>query len=319
MNPSNGISAKASSFGEGLAPIVPQFIEKEEKWFDKNELNLAPVQWGLIALNMYKGVSFTEKMLPAGVYDIGIDGRDGKPIFSRKNIVHDTVLPLSGLPSKIVSEIEEFWTKEEEFKELGFLHRRGYLLYGSHGTGKSSIIHDIMDRIVKEKGIVFFCDNPSSFNEGLSHFRQLEPNRRIVCIFEDIDAIVKRYGEALLLSILDGENQVSGVCNIASTNYPELLDKRIVGRPRRFDRVYKIGKLDNAARKAFLEKKLPKGAPLEEWVKKTEDLTIAQISEVIITVFAFKKPIEEAVQIVTELAQDKSSNDGEADVGFGRG
>lgn len=98
-----------------------------------------------------------------------------------------------------------------------------------------------------------------------------------------------RYGESELLSILDGENQISGVCNIATTNYPELLDKRIVGRPCRFDRVHRI------------KKRLPKGAPIEEWVRRTDGLSIASISETIISVFCFGKTLDEAVRIGNPL------------------
>lgn len=303
-------------FGEKLAPIVPEYNKEEEKYYDKSVLNLAPTQWGMVALNVFKGVSLTEKELPSGVYDIGIDGRDGKAVFTKKTMVHDKIIPLNGLPSQIVSEIKDFWTKENEFVNLGFLHRRGYLFYGSHGTGKSSLVHEVVDGVIDDGGIVFYCDQPGMFNEGLMSFRRLEPKRKIVCVFEDIDAIIKRYGESMLLSILDGENQISGVCNLATTNYPELLDKRIVGRPRRFDRVYRIANLDKKAREAYLAKKLPKGADVKDWLEHTDGLSIAQISEVIISVYCFNKKIEEAVAIITDLARNKSSDDGDNGLGF---
>ncbi len=283
--------------------------EDDGKYFDRQETNLTPTQWVLFSDGVYKGASVTRDALPSGVFEIGQDNNDNRPTFTKKDLIHDELIHLSGLPQQVIQEIDDFWGKEKLFKSLGFLHRRGYLFYGAQGTGKSSLVHEIVENIIRNKGIVFYCLNPELFNHGLALFRKVEPTRKIVCVFEDIDAIISKYGESTILSILDGENQISNVCNIATTNYPELLDKRIVGRPRRFDRVYKIANLDDKARTAFLEKKLPKKSDTKLWLKKTEGLSIAQISEVIISVFCFDKEIDEAVEIIKNLVQNKSSDD----------
>ena len=311
-------------FGKNISqktypPIHPRSLREDDgRYFEDVEKSLTQNQWVLFSNGVYKGASITKKELSSGVYEIGHDNNDGSPIFIKKDLIHDTLIQLSGLPQQIIAEINEFWTKEKIFQSLGFLHRRGYLFYGSQGTGKSSLVHEIVDNIIKNDGIVFYCNNPEFFNKGLSLFRKIEPTRKIICVFEDIDAMISKYGESMILSILDGENQISNVCNIASTNYPELLDKRIVGRPRRFDRVYKISNLDDKARRAYLEKKLPKKAKVDEWLTKTSGLSIAQISEVIISVFAFDKKIDEAVTIIRDLVSNKSSSEDREDkIGFG--
>ena len=48
------------------------------------------------------------------------------------------------------------------------------------------------------------------------------------------------YAESEYLSLLDGENQIGNVVYVATTNYPEKLDKRFTDRPSRFDVVQKI-------------------------------------------------------------------------------
>src|SRR5262249_23195198 len=78
------------------------------------------------------------------------------------------------------------------------------------------------------------------FNRCVALFRQVEPDRPIVCVFEDIDAIIAVYGDSDLLQWLDGNQQVDRAGNLASTNYPEKLDRRIIARPRRFDRILRI-------------------------------------------------------------------------------
>jgi len=299
---------------------LPSNVDSEDKDYGvslRREKALAPGQWAVISSNMYMGCSSTYKILPSGAYEITVDDDSGKPIFIKKDLIHDDLIHLNGLPNQITQEIRDFWKKKNDFIKLGFLHRRGILLWGSHGCGKTSLIHEIIDDIIKDGGIVFYCNNPDFFNKGISLFREVEPERNIICVFEDIDATITKYGEHKLLSILDGENLISGVCNLATTNYPELLDKRIVGRPRRFDRVYKIENLDKDARIAFLKKKLPAGANQKEWVEKTDGMSIASISEMIISVFCFGKKIEEVLEIMKNLAKNKKSSDSsESGLGF---
>jgi ATP-dependent 26S proteasome regulatory subunit len=55
------------------------------------------------------------------------------------------------------------------------------------------------------------------------------------------------------LSVLDGENQVDKVLNIATTNYPEKLDRRLVGRPRRFDRLIYIDMPNHVVRREYFK------------------------------------------------------------------
>src|SRR5438128_2696328 len=101
------------------------------------------------------------------------------------------------------------------------------------------------------------------------------------CVFEDIDAIIKTHQESELLQWLDGAQQINTVVNLATTNYPEQLDRRILCRPRRFDRVIKIDGASDDVRRQYLAKKLPGLRPdeLADWIEKTEDLSFAGLSE----------------------------------------
>ena len=65
------------------------------------------------------------------------------------------------------------------------------------------------------------------------------------------------HGDSELLQWLDGSHQINKVINIATTNYPERLDRRIVSRPRRFDRIIKIEAPAARIRETYLAKKLP--------------------------------------------------------------
>jgi SpoVK/Ycf46/Vps4 family AAA+-type ATPase len=137
-------------------------------------------------------------------------------------------------------------------------------------------------------------------------------------VFEDIDAIIKKYGESEILSLLDGDNQVDRVINIATTNYPELLDKRIVNRPRRFDRIYKILVPEEKIRAAFLKEKLPKKEDVKLWVKKTRGLSFAAIAETLISVLCLGNKLDDTVKILRDIeSKNPKSSDFGSGIGFG--
>src|SRR5262249_25457148 len=169
----------------------------------------------------------------------------------------------------------------ERFRRHGFLHRRGYLFYGKQGGGKSSLIHLIVSQVVAAGHVAFFCEVPWIFVPALERFRALEPRRPIVCVFEDIDAIIANYGDSHLLQWLDGNHQVDLAVNLASTNYPEKLDRRIIARPRRFDRVLRIDAPDAELRDAYFARKLPDlpAAERRKWVALSAGLPLAAPAE----------------------------------------
>ena len=280
----------------------PATSEKSEE--EKDILNsLSLVQWAVCGPHTYKPVSSTATKLTSGVYSVAVSQYHGI-IYQKKNVCVDDLLRFpDSISEKILSEITTFWGKGEKFTEHGFLHRRGYLLHGPAGSGKTCLVQQIIADIVNADGLVFQCTNhPAVFNDGLAQFRKVEPDRPIVCLFEDIDAIVAEHGEDEILTLLDGENQIDKVLNIATTNYPENLDKRLVARPRRFDRVLEIGMPSPEVRKMYFQKKLNvTDEEIEKWVKASDGFSFAACAELVISVCCFEKPFEQAVETLNEM------------------
>lgn len=271
---------------------------------EKDILNsLSLVQWAVCGPHTYKPVSSTATKLTSGVYSVAVSQYHGI-IYQKKNVCVDDLLRFpDSISEKILSEITTFWGKGKKFDEHGFLHRRGYLLHGPAGSGKTCLVQQIIADIVNADGLVFQCTNhPAVFNDGLAQFRKVEPDRPIVCLFEDIDAIVAEHGEDEILTLLDGENQIDKVLNIATTNYPENLDKRLVARPRRFDRVLEIGMPPSEVRKMYFQKKLNvTDAEIEKWVAASDGFSFAACAELVISVCCFEKPFDEAVETLNEM------------------
>jgi len=126
---------------------------------------------------------------------------------------------------------------------------------------------------------------------------------------EDLDAHINRHGEEQVLGLLDGESQITGVLNIATTNYPEYLDKRIVSRPRRFDRLVFIGHPDAETRKLYLSRKLKiNGEMAKKWAIDTEGFSFAALADLVISVECLEIPYYNALEKLRKIMSEKQSS-----------
>jgi SpoVK/Ycf46/Vps4 family AAA+-type ATPase len=229
----------------------------------------------------------------------------------RKRLQVDDLMEFtSSLPAQMLTEMDSFWSLGPRFKSQGFLHRRGYLLHGPQGSGKSSVVHQVVRHIVAAGHVAFFCDNPDVFVLAVQQFRKVEPDRPLVCVFEDIDAIIEAYEETALLQCLDGSHQIDKVINIATTNYPEKLDRRLVSRPRRFDRMVKIEGPSSKIREAFFRRKLPDLQPAElaRWVRLTDGMSFASLVELVVSVTCLGNDLIETVRTLKEMESQGPSS-----------
>jgi SpoVK/Ycf46/Vps4 family AAA+-type ATPase len=226
----------------------------------------------------------------------------------------------------ILKDIESFWDRVDKYKQYNFIHKRGILMYGDPGCGKSGIIQLITQDLIKRNGIVINVkdeEDVEKFTSFIPTFRKIEPNRPLVVILEDIDSIAgeNRYQTARLLNILDGVKQIEGVVYIATTNYPEKLQERITNRPSRFDRRYKVELPNDDIRRAYIRHKLNdediSNIDIEEWVKKTDGMSLSHLKEVVISVIVMGRTFEETINNLEELAE-RPRIKGSGNVGFGK-
>ena len=191
-------------------------------------------QYSIDGDGVYEATGSTTKKLPPGFYEF--KEIRGRMFFSRIDSKNDRLIRIKdSLADSIMNEVNMFWSKQSIFKKYGFTHHRGYLLYGAHGSGKTCLVQMIGQDIIDAGGVVFICSYPPAFIAGIKIFRQVEPDRNCVCIFEDIEAMIKAYGDTDLLSYLDGEYKIDRALNIATTqlcnldmfvNYSNLLIPR---------------------------------------------------------------------------------------------
>jgi hypothetical protein len=221
------------------------------------------------------------------------------PILIPFQVTNDDILDLPGEKTEdIIKRANEFWDLADNFKALNFTHKRGMILKGQPGTGKSIVAFKVgRDLIQKRAGIVIYPTSPYAMEENARNIREVEPNKSILNTIEDIDMMVGMYGERTLTAFLDGESSISGILTLGITNDDRILSSRLTARPSRFDVIETVGVMGKEARISFLQQK---ATTLTEeqvnlWAEKTEDYTVPMLKELMIMVLAYCYPLEDSV------------------------
>jgi hypothetical protein len=278
------------------------------------------VQWSVRPNGVFMPSSSTVSALPPGVYELGIDG-DGMVYFTYKTLTTDTLIDLEDSASaRVINGIKHFWKQRDRYDALGLIFKRGILMWGPPGSGKTATLTLLMEDLVSQGGTVFIIKHPGMAKAAMTKFRSIEPDRPMIIVFEDIDEIIRQYGEHEILAILDGENQTDNVVSIATTNYPEELGARIVNRPSRFDEVIKVDMPSAKMRKEYLAhllEGLGEGDfPFERALIDTDRLSISHIKELVVAVTCLDQPYDAVIKRLQTMKVQPKSQQFEGKVGF---
>jgi hypothetical protein len=314
------------------SPVAPH-SPRAARWIDDSELiertdddlpnnPVHPVQWSTPDQRRFVPATKAQTLLPAGVYEIQYDPSHGV-YFERLPVQSAGLLRFPNSSSdQVLCEIQSFWSKEELFRVHGLPYKRGILLWGPPGNGKSCLIRLILDDLVGRAGLAFRFAAPPLFKTGMRAFREIQPDTPVVVLMEDFDTIVAVYPESEVLDLLDGMAQVHKTVFLATTNYPERLSPRILNRPSRFDRRFKIDYPDADARRKYLHhlaaqrKGAEAGFALDQWVHDTERCSLAHLKELFVAVAVLGNDYAEAVKKLRSMGESISSEDDDRPMGL---
>lgn len=255
-------------------------------------------QWASLPNGVFRPCSRTCPALPSGVFGIDVDN-NGLYLISRKVITDDLIILPDTASERVLTALQVFWDAKAKFADKGQLFKRGVMLWGPPGSGKTCTLMLLTRDIIKREGIVILPASPELTTKALQHVRMIEPDRPLICVLEDIDEMIDQHGEHALLALLDGETQINNVVFVATTNYPERLDARLVNRPSRFDEIIKIDMPSAAARSVYFRARLNKmelsDTKLQGWVKDTDGLSIAHLKEIVVAVYCLGRDYAETL------------------------
>lgn len=191
--------------------------------------------------------SYTARNSPRGIY------------ISPVLFCGDHIVPIeSPQVDQLKREIADFFddTITSRLAENGISHRRGIILYGEPGTGKTSIVRSLVPYIISRNAIVILDPNPYELrSEIIPAIRQCDNNRHIVVIWDDFDRGLRQ--NSGLLQLLDGTSSPDHLLVVCTTNHINSIPDRLRNRPSRFGLILEIPRLNYVSRLQFVASKYP--------------------------------------------------------------
>jgi hypothetical protein len=171
--------------------------------------------------------------------EIHVVGGEGIPY--EKNMSWDEVFLPEKLKSDIKQSIEGFLGAKDLYLSKKIPWKRGLLLWGDPGCGKTTSIKTIISNYDFKPVTVYTSPqtNDDTISEAFSYAQEQEPG---LLYFEDLDSLLS-FGSVSIshfLNLLDGVSSTNGIVVMATANDLSKLNEAITDRPSRFDRKWEI-------------------------------------------------------------------------------
>lgn len=266
------------------------------------------------------------------VYENGSWHRDEAMFKALRRSPLDDLVLRGSLRDDILADLRGFFASRAVYERYRVPYRRGVLLYGPPGNGKTHFL----------KGLLASLELPCLYVKSLAHRNEHEAIRNIfararrlapsLLVLEDLETIVDDSNRSFFLNEMDGFADNTGVVVLATTNYPEKIDPAIIDRPSRFDRKYLFDLPSSDERTIYLQRwatglepeMRPSERALDRAVKVTSGFSFAYLKE--LTISASMRFVERREQASMDAVLDEvldllkeQSGKGKAPAATGRG
>ncbi|MGO8948064.1 MAG: AAA family ATPase [Ktedonobacterales bacterium] len=188
------------------------------------------------------------------VFENGVWHKDEHLFAAIQGATFDTLILRGRLKEEIREDIHRFFAAQATYEEYGIPWKRGILLVGPPGNGKTLTVKALVNSVpvpclyVKNFRAQHGVDE-ISIRTVFERARRMAP---CVLVLEDLDAQLTPQNRSFFLNELDGFALNRGILTLATTNHPERLDPAILDRPSRFDRKYPFEVPEHPERRAYL-------------------------------------------------------------------
>ncbi|WP_226345460.1 ATP-binding protein [Agilicoccus flavus] len=237
-------------------------------------------------LNVYRGhvLSFAQNMFAFGDSALTFHPR---PALTRDDLVLDDEL-LAGIERQVVGVARH----RAALLAAGQHLKRGLLLYGPPGVGKTHTIRYLTSRLPDTTVVMISGEALEAIGLACSVARSLQPS---VVVVEDVDLIAEDRGmhpgqHPLLFQLLNEMDGLSGDSDVAfvlTTNRADLLEPALAARPGRIDQAIELELPDLSARRRLFD--LYRGrlrieaaeSDIEEALQRAEGVTASFLKELL--------------------------------------
>lgn len=206
-----------------------------------------------------------------------------------------TRLALADNVQAAIRDATKWKSAEKWYKERNISWRRGLLLYGKPGCGKSSVVKALAQKL--DMPVVAFDLSSMSNSDFTRMWRDLSSFAPCVALFEDFDNVFDGRKNLhttttsvgltfdTFLNALSGVGTVHGILTVITTNDLSKIDPALgqpnaqgdISRPGRIDAILELGIPTREGRRLIVERIL--GTGFEQLITETEGSSGAQVEE----------------------------------------